>query len=198
MASRHGESARSYDRTMNSAEVDQLIGDGFVLRPIAPDDAPLLVEASATDIPEWTYLRRNLSVESATSLIERGEPARMAGFAVRFVIDVDGEAVGTVGAAHAFDHDHGIVDTFYFVLPQFRRRGHAARALTRMDEWLTSTSTELRRLQLYVMVDNPGSAIVAERAGYQREGVLANMIPAIKGYGPRDVIVFGKRAGEPG
>ncbi len=90
----------AYHLAMEAASVDRLAGEGFVLRPITHRDTGLLVEASRTDIPDWTYLPRDLQPEDASTMIERTEAVRQSGLAIRFVIDVEDDAVGTVGAAH--------------------------------------------------------------------------------------------------
>lgn len=93
---------------------------------------------------------------------------------MRFVIQVEDQLAGTVGAQHPYAHDRGIVETFYFVLPGFRRRGLASAGLRLVDEWVRRVTPELRRLQLHVVVGNPGSARVAELAGYRFEGVAVH------------------------
>lgn len=47
----------------------------------------------------------------------------------------------------------------------------------------------MRRLQLHVILGNPGSGRVAEQAGYMYEGIAAHQIPAVNGYAPRDAQV---------
>ena len=95
----------------------------------------------------------------------------------------------TVGAQHPYSYDWGILETFNFVLPEFRRRGLATLSLRLFDEWARRSTPELRRLQLHVIVGNPGSGRVAELAGYKYEGVAVHQIPAVNGYGPRDAEV---------
>ena len=49
----------------------------------------------------------------------------------------------------------------------------------------------LRRIQLHVIVANPGSGRVAEQAGYKYEGIAVNQIPPVNGYGSRHAQVYG-------
>lgn len=176
---------------MNITDVREIQGDGFLLRPIAAEDEAVIATASLSDVPDWTFIPRNLTENDARTWIQRGFTARENGQAIRFVIEVAGQLAGTVGAEHPYAHDRGIVETFYFVLPEFRRRGLASAGLRLIDEWVQQVTPELRRLQLHVVVGNPGSGRVAESAGYRLEGVAVHQIPSVNGFGPRDAEVYG-------
>jgi len=176
---------------MDSASTTPISANGFALRPMREDDFLLVVEASRSDVPDWTFIPRNLEEETARAWIAEGVTASRAGRAIRFVIDVDGAAAGGVGARHPYAHDLGVVETAYFVLPAFRRRGLASAALVAVHEWVKRATPELRRLELHVIEGNPGSGRVAERAGYHREGLLVNQIPAMNGFAARDAAVYG-------
>lgn len=169
---------------------ERIQADGFLLRPIAENDADLIVAASVSDVPNWTFIPRDLDDEGARAWIRRGFSARENGQAVRFVIELEDQLAGTVGAQHPYAHDRGILETFYFVLPEFRRRGLATAGLRLLNEWAKHVTLELRRLQLHVIVNNPGSGRVAELAGYKYEGVAVHQIPPVNGYGPRDAEVY--------
>jgi ribosomal-protein-alanine N-acetyltransferase len=180
---------------------ESIQGDGLRLRPIAEADAPLMMAASVGDVPDWTFIPRDMDEKRAREWIRRGFLARERGRAVRFVIEYESQLAGTVGAQHPYEHDRGIVETFYFVLPEFRRRGLATLALRLLNSWVQASTPELRRLQLHVIVGHPGSGRVAELAGYKLEGVAAHQIPAVNGYGPRDATVYGMAiagSGQPG
>jgi RimJ/RimL family protein N-acetyltransferase len=177
---------------MKITDFEHIQGNGFSLRPITEEDAKLMVAASISDVPDWTFIPRDLDQAAAQAWIRRGSPARENGQALRFVIQWENHLAGTVGAEHPYAHDRGIVETFYFVLPEFRRRGLATASLRLVDDWVQRVTPELRRLQLHVIVGNPGSGSVAEQAGYKYEGIAANQIPAFNGYAPRDAQVYGK------
>jgi RimJ/RimL family protein N-acetyltransferase len=176
---------------MNIEGYEKLAGDGFVLRPITEDDARLMVAASTSDIPDWTFIPRDLDQDAARAWIRRGLNSKESGRAIRFAIKVPEGLAGTVGAEHPYAHDDGIVETFYFVLPEYRRRGLATASLRILDDWVKRVTPALRRLQLHVIVGNPGSGRVAELAGYKYEGIAENQIPAVNGYGARDAEVYG-------
>jgi RimJ/RimL family protein N-acetyltransferase len=170
---------------------EHIQAEGILLRPIAEKDADLIVAASDSDVPNWTFIPRDLDQESARAWIRKGSPARENGLAVRFVIEVEGQPAGTVGAQHPYAHDRGVIETFYFILPEFRRRGLATAGLKLINEWAQQVTPELRRLQLHVILNNAGSGRVAELSGYRYEGVAVNQIPPINGYGPRNAEVYG-------
>jgi RimJ/RimL family protein N-acetyltransferase len=176
---------------MEISDSEQLQGEGFLLRPIEDGDAQLMVAASRGDVPDWTFIPRDLDQGRAREWIRRGLGARETGRAIRFVIDTPDGAAGTVGAEHPYAHDEGIVETFYFVLSGFRRRGLATAALRLANTWVREATPGLRRLQLHVVVGNQGSGRVAELAGYVYEGVAVNQIPAVNGFGPRNAEVYG-------
>jgi hypothetical protein len=90
---------------MNITGAGQLQGDGFLLRPIVEDDAEVIASASLSDVPDWTFIPRDLGEDQSRAWIRRGLPARESGMAVRFVIQVDGRLAGTVGAEHLYAHD---------------------------------------------------------------------------------------------
>ena len=178
---------------MEIGKSELLRGEGFHLRTIGEEDAMVLVAASQSDIPDWTYIPRDLDIDGARRWIRKGIPAREEGQAVRFVIVKEDQLAGTVGGQHPFGHDQGILETFYFVLPDFRRRGLATSGLKLFDEWAQRVTPQLRRLQLHVIVGNVGSGRVAELVGYEYEGIAVNQIPSVNGFGPRDAEVYGKR-----
>jgi len=177
---------------MNIFQIEN-IQDGVVrLRPMVEGDADLIMTASFSDIPDWTFIPRSLDEEASRDWIRRGVKVRDTGLAIRFVIEIEGQSAGTVGAQHPYVHDLGIVETFYFILPEFRRRGLATAALKLLDQWVQSVTPELRRLQLHVIVGHPGSRRVAEAAGYVFEGVAVNQIPSVNGFGARDARVYSR------
>lgn len=176
---------------MNITGTEYIQGNGFWLRPINEDDAEMIIAASLSDVPDWTYIPRNLDQASARAWIRRGFAARENGLAIRFVVQLENQLAGTIGAEHPFTHDGGIVEIFYFILPEFRRRGLATASLQLMNKWVQDVTPELRRLQLHIVVGNPGSGNVAKKAGYKFEGIVVNQIPAVNGYGSRDAEVYG-------
>jgi RimJ/RimL family protein N-acetyltransferase len=166
-----------------------LQGDGFLLRSLVEGDFGLIAAASKSDIPDWTFVPRNLDEAAARAWVAK---RLEAGGAIRLVIEVDGAPVGIAGANQPHAYDPGMLEEFYFVLPEFRRRGLASAALRLLSEHAERVVPELRRLQLHVIEGNPGSGRVAELAGFVHESVIQNHLPAVNGFGPRDAAVYGR------
>src|SRR5450756_1698394 len=77
------------------------------------------------------------------------------------------ELLGSIARHGPFGHRA----TFgYWLVPQARGRGAATRALRLITDWTIAT-TELIRLDLFSDVENDASGRVAERVGFEREGV---------------------------
>ena len=90
----------------------------------------------------------------------------------------DERSFGSVGTV--IDEFHGTLArhgpcghraTFgYPLVPQARVRGVTTRALRLINDWTVST-TNVIRLDLFTDMENDASGRVAERAGFEREGI---------------------------
>jgi RimJ/RimL family protein N-acetyltransferase len=93
-----------------------------------------------------------------------------AGFAIR---GHDGSALG-FAAVVDLDLEHREGEIGYMVAPAARGRGIAPRAVDLLTRWCFD-ELALIRLELRIDVKNAASEGVAERTGYQRDGVLRNV-----------------------
>ena len=75
----------------------------------------------------------------------------------------------------------------YWVVPAERRRGVATHAVRLLGHWALRRLS-LRRLELYHFVGNDVSGQVAEKVGFQREGVLRAYV-VMRGE-PRDCVMY--------
>lgn len=144
---------RAFDHGDNDA-IAKAYNDADVLRWFWSDTA----ERSATG-----FLRRQAGAW------ERGEWASFA------ICESEGPCVGAVFLE---PRERGICDIGYWLLPDGRRRGLAARATRLVAEWALRMP-EVARVQLWTEPENAASQRVAERAGFRREGVL-------RAYGERE------------
>jgi RimJ/RimL family protein N-acetyltransferase len=96
---------------------------------------------------------------------------RRAGFAI--VDEADGEFLG-MAALVTLDMDGREAEAGYIVAPSARGRGIASRALTLLTDWALD-ELGLERVELRITVDNEPSIRVAEKCGYEREGVLRSV-----------------------
>ena len=64
----------------------------------------------------------------------------------------------------------------YWIRPSARKRGYATDAISALAGW-ARTLPQLHRLELYVEPWNEGSWRAAERAGFEREGLMRSWQP---------------------
>jgi RimJ/RimL family protein N-acetyltransferase len=94
-----------------------------------------------------------------------------AGFAI--VDEADGEFLG-MAALVTLDMEGRQAEAGYIVAPRARGRGVASRALTLLTDWALD-ELGLERVELRITVENEPSIRVAEKCGYEREGVLRSV-----------------------
>jgi RimJ/RimL family protein N-acetyltransferase len=93
-----------------------------------------------------------------------------AGFAA---LDEQGRFLG-IGLAVSIDAEAGEVELGYIVAAAARGRGVAGEIVRLLTAW-TFEKLGVQRIVLIVDVDNRASSLVAERAGYVREGVMRSL-----------------------
>jgi RimJ/RimL family protein N-acetyltransferase len=168
-----------------------VLSDGVVrLRPWEPDDADAVFRACQdpliarfVPIPQ-PYLRHH-----AVGFIEDARTATETGTAIHLAI-ADAQTGGMLGAIsrHPLRDRHA---TFgYWLAPEARGRGVATRALRLITD-MTLATTDVIRLQLYTNLDNDRSGRVAERAGFEREGIRRAWDLDREGH-PIDVVFYVK------
>jgi len=108
----------------------------------------------------------------AATWLARYEEGRRDGTRELFAVvgEGDGEFLG-VGAVPVIDREAATLELGYVVAPAARGRGVATAALRLLTEWAFSEAGA-ERIELLIGVDNDASKVVAERAGYVRDGVL--------------------------
>lgn len=72
------------------------------------------------------------------------------------------------------DADAGEAEVGYITAPQARGQGVGVRALKLISRWALEV-LEMKRLELRISTDNEASMKVAERAGYQHEGIMRSL-----------------------
>ena len=60
----------------------------------------------------------------------------------------------------------------YWISLRYRGRGLATRAVNAATRWAFEERPEISRISLYTLPGNTASQVVAERAGFRREGTL--------------------------
>lgn len=151
---------------------DITLSDGVVtLRMWRPEDAPAVFAACQDPlIGRFVPIPQPYRETDASSFIEMrlrdwDDVGPEQGFAI-----VDASTDGLLGSISR----HGPLGhraTFgYWLSEHARGRGVATRALRLIVEWTLAT-TDVIRLDLYTDVENDASGRVAERAGFEREGI---------------------------
>jgi [ribosomal protein S5]-alanine N-acetyltransferase len=168
-----------------------LRGYGFRLRPWRADDVEALLRIVTTsDIPRWTYLPHAMTEEQAASWIQRGREAATAGTGLPLAIQdtASSRVLGNVGLTNVRANLQ-TAEVFWWLEAPARGRGVAAAAVAVLAGWAFE-QLGLARLAAFIEVGNAPSATLAERVGFQREGVLRSAEPSKDGRGRIDLEVW--------
>ena len=162
----------------------------LVLRPWVEGDIPELVGAiNDPEIAHWIPLIPRPYTETDAREFLSGEVAPAEH---RLAIILDGEVVGGIGMQINSHQHRGHVG--YWVAADVRGRGICTRALRLLARHALDT-LELQRLELITDPDNVASQRVAEKVGFQREGVLRAHLRHPDGR-IRDSVMFSLLPGE--
>jgi RimJ/RimL family protein N-acetyltransferase len=127
------------------------------------------------EVARHTYVNEPSTADDAVVWVARyirgWQDGSCAGFAV--VDGSDGTFLGFC-ALVTVDADGMEAEIGYITAPAARGRGIATRALLLISDWALTT-IGLQRLELRIAEDNPASRNVAERAGFQKEGLLRSV-----------------------
>lgn len=142
-----------------------------MLRAFSAADAPLVREASADPlIPLITTVPSPADDDALHTFIERQHERARSGQGYSFAI-ADAATDRALGQIGLWPLEHGRASIGYWIALSARRRGLATAALEVVSAWGLALPG-LARLELYIEPWNEGSWRAAERAGYQREGLL--------------------------
>jgi RimJ/RimL family protein N-acetyltransferase len=145
-----------------------LAGRGFVLRPNRIDDVASYA-AAVTDPSSARWLN-NYATGDPEEDLRTVEAERASGrMLVLTIADADTDAY--LGMIALIAQQHATGELAYLVVPEARGRGLARQSLQALGDWAIA-ELGLGRLQVQIDPDNAASHAVAQRAGYQREGLL--------------------------
>ena len=126
------------------------------------------------DIKRFTRLPVPAPPDFPRMWLSRYEQGRRDGTSEAFAVeDEAGEFLGCV-MAFGIEADAKTGELGYLVAPSARGRGVGTAALRLLTKWGFG-ERGLLRLELMISVDNEASKVVAERAGYVKEGVLRSV-----------------------
>jgi RimJ/RimL family protein N-acetyltransferase len=143
-----------------------LMDQSLTLRPWTTADAATIVECVDGDpeLTKWLDLvPQPYTLEDAQAYVTGlGEQA----FAVTET--ASGEVLGSIGLQR---NDDGVGEIGYWIRAEARGRGAMTQALVLLARWAL-TEGELARVHLRADVENLASRRVAEKAGFQLEGIM--------------------------
>ncbi len=148
------------------------------LRPwgASSGDAATLVAAwSEPDIARWTTVPDARTVNDAERWVAGEGTRRDQGVALDLAVTEAGApdaVIGEVGLV-LVEADRRWAEVGYWLLPAWRGSGRAGVALTLFTDWVLS-DLPIRRLFARTHVDNGRAGAVAQRAGYEPAGELAD------------------------
>ncbi|MFI8391796.1 GNAT family N-acetyltransferase [Streptomyces sp. NPDC085540] len=153
-------------------EPTTLSTDRLVLRPFVPaDEAEVYAAAQDPDIQRWTLVPSPYKEEHARAWVTETAPngwrdGTAFPFAVR--LGAEGPLVASVGL-HV--HSAESYEVGYWAVREHRGRGYMTEAVRAVARW-AFTELGIGRLEWRAEVGNAGSRAVAEKAGFQIEGLL--------------------------
>jgi RimJ/RimL family protein N-acetyltransferase len=163
----------------------------LVLRPWTEDDVPALVVAcNDPEIPRWIPVIPSPYTEEDARVFVRGNSESVPEHSLAMA--ENGVVVGAIGLGVNSMNYRGRIG--YWVAAPARGRGICTRALRMLSRWALA-ELELKRLELITDPDNVGSQRVAEKVGFQREGVLRSHLLHPDGR-IRDSVMFSLLPGE--
>ena len=169
---------------------EPLLDEPTMLRPWRDSDVPDLVRVCQDpDIVRWTAVPPAYSEADARTYLLRRHDAILAGTAAPFaVVAATGEElIGSIALVRIV-WEHRRAEVGYFLSRDARGSGHATRAVGLICRW-GFDSLALERIDLYAATENAPSQRVAERAGFEREGILRSFM---RGKGVQlDMVAFG-------
>lgn len=131
---------------------------------------------------------------AARELLDRYRQGALEGTRRGFAIICGEAGFGGVALAPRIDAEAATAELGYIVAPHLRGRGVASQALAVICGWAFG-ELDATRLELLIDVDNAASRRVAERSGFQREGLLRSLhvTPGVR----RDVELWSRLASDP-
>jgi RimJ/RimL family protein N-acetyltransferase len=161
-----------------------------MLREWSDDDVPALVAGcNDPEIARWIPLIPHPYTETDARAFLAGEVAPAD---YRLAITEDGDVVGGIGMGVNANDYRGRLG--YWVAASARGRGVCTRALRALSRHGLD-DLQLQRLELITDPDNVASQRVAEKVGFQREGVLRAHLRHPDGR-IRDSVMFSLLPGE--
>jgi RimJ/RimL family protein N-acetyltransferase len=176
-------------RSLIPEPADALANDRVLLRPLLPEDEPHLVAAGHDpDILYWANWSTAQSKARARRWIDRQTARRTAGEALDLaVVDARSGRFAGVVQMHRIDWANRRASIGLWLTREARGKGLMTQALPLFVTWVF-LHVDLCRLELLTLADNGRMASVAQRCGFQCEGLLRSRLA--RGDATCDAILF--------
>ncbi|BEL03128.1 GNAT family N-acetyltransferase [Actinoplanes sichuanensis] len=171
---------------MTVPPLDAEIASGLRLRTLTPDDASLLVEATATEPGRAVW--GPYPVGPYTPAEAREALQAWTGDQTSFALLDDTRLLAAFGLMREADD---IAELAYWVPPPHRRHGYATRGLRFLAEWSLSAGG-LRRVWLEIEPANTASRSVADGAGFRYERRIRDHCRNPETGAPHDCLIYAK------
>lgn len=137
-----------------------------------PAIAAVVAACQDPEIVRFTRVPEPYGEAQARAFLEETERQRRAGLGIQFLAfrQQGGDLVASIDL-HEIDSENRRASIGYWTAADARGRGIAPRAVRLLSRWALG-ELGLARVQIFADVVNERSQKVAERAGFQREGVL--------------------------
>lgn len=154
-----------------------LRSERVTLRPWGEDDVDFVLSvASDPLIPLISEVPSDPNVDGARAFIAAQQDRLEAGHGWAWAISsLPGGVVGYVGALW-IARPAGRASVGYWMRDASRREGLTSEAVTAAADWLL-TDGGVARLEAFIEPWNVGSIRVAERAGFEKEGLMRSFAP---------------------
>jgi ribosomal-protein-serine acetyltransferase len=165
-----------------------LEGDGVTLRPFTEADIDEVLVAATDELTQqWLPLPRPYTRDHARWFcLDFPESQRSSGTGLVRAVEAQGRLVGAIDLKST-DWAARTTQVGYWSSPPTRGRGFMTAAVRCLAAWAVRDQ-DLERVELLAATGNVASQRVAEKAGFQREGVARN---AGRTHGGRvDLVVY--------
>jgi len=180
-----GETARAPDTVLTAGDLR--------LRPWREtDDSALCTACQDLEVGRWVSIPQPFSLEDAREQIAAWASMWQEGTGAPFAV-VEAASDRLLGAVVLVGPDGHQATLGCWVVGEARGRGVGRRVLRRVARWAFET-TEVVRIDAYIMVGNEASERMTSRAGFQREGVLRSW-DLLRGE-PVDCVVYSLLRGD--
>jgi RimJ/RimL family protein N-acetyltransferase len=167
----------------------ELRSNGLILRPWRDEDVPAIVVAcNDPEIVRWLpVIPSPYDEEDGKAYVALSRESWQSGDSYNFAI-VDAETSRLAGSIAMSARRFHVGHFGYWVAPEARGRGVATEALRALCRWAVD-ELGVKRLELLTDPENLASQRVAEKAGFQREGLLRSSLEYRDGR-RRDSFIF--------